>query len=82
MAPVPVGSSEMEPLPDFDHFDQHLHCHLEPRSGSTTGTLVTDIYEKDKNDAKTDKTEHGMEKSVRSQKVNPDKVKVKGGAEK
>ncbi|GKB53203.1 hypothetical protein Tco_0903956, partial [Tanacetum coccineum] len=34
---------------------------------------VMDIYEKDKNEAKMDKTEHGMEKSVRSQKVKAKK---------
>ncbi|GKE17634.1 hypothetical protein Tco_1425211, partial [Tanacetum coccineum] len=45
-------------------------------------TAVTDIHEKDKNKANNDKIEHEKGKSVKqkSTKVNPDKVKVKGGA--
>nr|GEZ71552.1 hypothetical protein [Tanacetum cinerariifolium] len=38
-------------------------------------SLVTDIQKKDKNEAKTDKTEHGMEKR---EKLKSTKVKVKG----
>nr|GEU38682.1 hypothetical protein [Tanacetum cinerariifolium] len=44
---------------------------------------VTDIQKKDKNEAKTDKTEHGMEKREKSKstKSKSTKVKVKDGAE-
>nr|GEW37378.1 putative reverse transcriptase domain-containing protein [Tanacetum cinerariifolium] len=45
--------------------------------------MVTDIQKKDKNEVKTDKTEHGMEKREKSKstKSKSTKVKVKDGAE-
>ncbi|GKE68476.1 hypothetical protein Tco_1526548 [Tanacetum coccineum] len=57
--------------------------------GDSVEDEVTDIHEKDKNEDKKDKTEHGMEKHVPvkikvkvkvNQKVNLNKVKVKAKA--
>nr|GEX43266.1 MAK10-like protein [Tanacetum cinerariifolium] len=52
--------------------NQHLKDFLKLMDSLDLDVVVTDIYKKDKNEAKTDKTEHGMKKH---EKVKVNQVK-------